>query len=49
MIQSTSIGTVMGNPATHVRIDGHTLLKWCGYAVLAGLFLGIGTGSVMLR
>jgi len=38
----------MSNPATHVRIDGHTLPSWCGYALLAGLFLGLGIGAVML-
>jgi hypothetical protein len=38
----------MSNPATHTRIDGHTLLRWCGFAALAGLFIGVGIGAAIV-
>ena len=33
---------------TPARIDGRTLLAWCGYAAFAGLFVGIGA-ALMAR
>ena len=30
------------------RINGRTLLAWCGYAALAGLFVGIGVGAAAI-
>ena len=38
----------MSNPAVQTRVDGHTLLRWCGYAALAGLFLGVDIGAAIL-
>ena len=38
----------MTNPVTPARIGGRTLLAWCGYAALAGLFVGIGVGASLL-
>ena len=38
----------MSNPDTQPRLGGHTLLRWCGYAALAGLFVGVGIGAVIL-
>ena len=38
----------MSNPALQPRIDGHTLLRWCAHAAIAGLFPGVGTGAATL-
>jgi|KBSMisStaDraftv2_1062788.scaffolds.fasta_scaffold3739953_2 hypothetical protein len=38
----------MSNPTSQTRIDGHTLLRWCGFAALAGLFVGVGIGVTIL-
>jgi hypothetical protein len=33
---------------TPARVDGRTLLAWCGYAALAGLFVCIGIGAALM-
>ena len=38
----------MTHSVTPARIDGRTLLAWCGYAALAGLFVGIGIGAALI-
>ncbi len=38
----------MSNPTSQTRIDGHALLRWCGFAALAGLFAGVGIGVTTL-
>jgi hypothetical protein len=38
----------MSKPAIYSRIDGHTLLRWCGYAVMVGLFVGVGIGATIV-
>jgi hypothetical protein len=38
----------MSSPASPTRIDGHTLLRWCSFAALAGLFVGVGIGVAIL-
>jgi hypothetical protein len=38
----------MTHSVTPARIDGRTLLAWCGYAALAGLFVAIGIGSALI-
>ena len=38
----------MSNPTAQPRLDGHTLLRWCSYAALAGLFVGVGIATAIL-
>ena len=38
----------MSKPDTSPSIDGRRLLTWCGYAALAGLFIGIGAGIAVI-
>lgn len=34
----------MTNQSPQPRMDGRRLLLWCGFAALAGLFVGTGIG-----
>jgi hypothetical protein len=38
----------MTHSVTPARIDGRTLLAWCSYAALAGLFAGFGIGAAVI-
>jgi len=38
----------MTNRLTQAPLGGGTLLVWCGYAALAGLFAGVAVGVVAL-
>ena len=38
----------MTHSITPSRVNGRTLLAWCGYAALAGLFVGIGIGATLI-
>jgi hypothetical protein len=38
----------MTHSVTPARIDGRTLLAWCGYAAATGLFVGIGIGPAVI-